>query len=180
MSSAVKQYYNYVVINFDTLINKVVVEVVNYYHDNSIPLVKINKDFKKIFVHFLIRDLCSKCLSLKQNPEKILFCNPDLITNKLELFNYIDYAQCIDFLYTILKEIECVLPITIYYSVDIHFDEITERNITNDLKYNFDYVVAKNAGTKSLRKLSLYAEQLGLNFLHKDFLTKFPLRKIFI
>lgn len=175
-----KHYYNYIVISFSDLIEKINVDVINYYFDNGIELVKINKDFKKIFVHFLIKNLCSQCLVVKGTSDKILFCDPNFISSKSEIFESIEYAQYIDFLKNVLKEIEGLIPITIYYSIDVKFDEVSEKAFVNDLKFNFDYVHSKGREKKSLRKLSQYAEHLGLNFIHKDYLNQLSLHKIFI
>lgn len=178
--SATKQYYNYIVINFDFLIDKVNLDVINYYFDNGIPLTKINRDFKKIFVHCLIKDLCAKCLVLESASNKILFCNPNLVSPKSDLFDSVSYESYIEFLECILKELKDLLPVAIYYSIDIHFDEISEKVLTNDLRFNFDFVHAKTRSSKSLKRLNEYADKMGLNFLKKDFLNYPKFHKLFI
>jgi hypothetical protein len=178
--SATKQYYNYTIIDAERLIEKVNVDVINYYFENGIPLVKINRDFKKVFVHFLIKGLCERCLNQKSGPEKILFCNPNLISSTSEIFDTLDYSTYIKFVEGVLKEIEGLIPVAVYNSADMEYADISEKASTNDLKYNFDYIYAKSQGKKSLRKLSQYAEDLGLNFIHRDYLTQLSLRKIFI
>ncbi len=178
--SATKQYYNYTVIDFERLIEKVNVDVINYYFDNQIPLIKINRDFKRVFVHFLIKSLCEKCLVVRGGNDKVLFCNPNLVSPKSEIFDTLNYETYINFIEGILREVDGLIPVTIYHSADLNYTDISERSNSNDLKYNLDYLHSKSYGRKSFRKLSQYAEQLGLNFLHKDYLTQLNLRKIFI
>lgn len=178
--SAIKQYYSYTVINFDTLIDKVNVDVVNYYFDNGIPLTKINRDFKKIFVHCLIKDLCAKCLVLESAANKILFCNPYLVSPRSELFDSVSYESYILFLQGVLKELRDLIPVAIYFSIEKHFCDISEKELTNDLRYEFDFAHAKTRSSKSLKRLSEYADQMGLNFLRKDYLKYPKFHKLFI
>jgi len=177
---SIKQYHNYIVINFDDLVHRVNVDVINYYSDNNLQINKVNKDFKKIFVHFFIKELCTLCLRITNINGKILFCNPEFISNKDEMFEYVDYIQYINLVKGILTEIADILPVAIYHSTDIRFEDIYEKDSSNDLKFNFDYVYSKHYNNKSLRKLNQYAEKLGLNFLRKDLLNQINLHKIFI
>lgn len=175
-----KQYYNYTVVDFDPLINRTIVDVVNYYTDNGMPLKKITRDFKKVFVHHFIKNICAYCLDFKVASDRILFCNPQLISKRSEIFDYLEYVDFVQFLKRILKELDGLIPLSIYQSVDITFEEINERMSTNDLKFAFDLVHSNSHGSKSYRKISEYAESLGLNFLAKDYLNLIPNRKIFI
>jgi len=176
----IKQYYNYTVISAEHLINKVNVDVINYYFENEITLTKINRDFKKVFVHFLIKALCDKCLHLNVLNEKILFCNKSIISIKSEIFDTIDYKMYNTFVEGILKEVQTLIPISVYFSDDITFQDISESSKMNDLKFNFDYIYNQNNSHRSLHKLSQYAEHLGLNFLKRDYLTQPKLHKVFI
>lgn len=175
-----KQYYNYTVVEFDPLINRTIVDVVNYYTDNGMELKKITRDFKRIFVHHLINNICEFCMASKVATDKILFCNPQLITKRSEIFDYLEYVDFVLFLKRVLKELDGLIPLSIFQSVDITFDEISERMTTNDLKFAFDIVHSNSHGSKSYRKISEYSETLGLTFLRNNFLTQVPLRKIFI
>ena len=175
-----KQYFNYTIIDFEQLIERIDVSVINYYFENNIELKKIDKDFKKIFINFFIKHLCDKCLEIKNSNKKILFCNPNIVTPKSEIFDYIDYQQFIVFINSILKEIESILPILVYVSNDITYTNVQENSTLNDIKFNFDFLYGKKDETKSLRKLMKYAESLGLNFLHKSFLNQQKIHKIFI
>lgn len=174
-----KQYYNYTVVNFEPVIGKTNLEVVSYYFDNGLTLRKVNRDFKKIFTHFFVKNICTTCLNVKGVSEKILFVNPKLVSPKSEIFDYVDYDEYTIFVQRILKELDGLIPMAIYHSVDLSFDDVKYME-TNDLKYNFDLIHSHSHGRKSIRKLTEYAEALGLNFLHKDYLNQPTLHRIFI
>jgi len=172
------QYYNYTVINFDELIESTNLGIINYYSDNNIPLKKITTDFKKIFVHFFIKQLFSSCLSNNKLFDRILFCNPYFVSENLEIFEYIKYDDYVSFVKRILNEIEDIIPVAVYYSSELLYNEISSKTL-NDLKFSFDFISSKK-NNKSIHKLSQYAQTLELNFLYKDYLKRLDFRKIFI
>lgn len=174
-----KQYYNYTVVSFDSLIKKINVDVINHYFDNGLELVKINRDFKKIFVHYCIKNFCTDFQELKGVTDKIVFCNPKIISPKSEMFDIIDYKDYVKFLKRILKDLDSVLPFTLYFSEVVEFDNIDQLD-TNDLKFTFDYIHSTSGTNKSIHKLTKYVQGLGLNYLSKDYLSRPNLHKVFI
>jgi len=176
---SIKQYYNYSVIGFSSLIAKTNLDVINYYHDNNNQLSKINRDFKKIFVHFFVQNLCSECLNAKSGNTKILFCNPGLLDGTEEIFEYVNKDEYIEFVRNILEEINDVFPITVFESITLKYEDISETDKSNELRFLLDVVHARNK-KKSIQKLMKYADGLGLNLIRKDYLESLNLRKIFI
>lgn len=174
----IKQYYNYSIISFDELISRTNLKVVNYYFENEIKIEKINRDFKKLYVHYLIKELCSICMETKSGMERVLFCNPNFVSVKSELFDTLDYQEFCTFLRSMLKELGSVLPITIFESVDINYADVSDLK-TNGLRMVLD-VLCTHQKKKSIQKLTQYAEQLGLNLVFNDFNSGYKLHKIFI
>lgn len=168
-------YQNFHVIDLESLLQIVNIDVINYYFDFNLNL-EINKDFKKIFIYFFLKRLCNKCLSLKQSSKHILFCNPILIYNSeiFERINLIDYNI---FVKKILNELIDIIPIKIYYSKILSYNDLTHNSYFNQLLFDFNNIIITK---KSFKKFAQYIKFLGLNSFYKDFLTFISFNKLFI
>lgn len=174
-----KQYYNYTVINTEAVISNTNEAVVQFYFSRNIPLQKIDKDFKRVLVHYLLSNICAECSSNKQRKDKILFCNPNIVRNSDEIFIYINYDEYTQFIEKVLLEIEKVLPVYLYISDDISYKDIDPSNKRNDIKYAFD-LISNRKRSKSIRYLFEYAKTLGLNSFCSDQINNSNIRLMYI
>ena len=174
-----KQYYNYTVINTEAVISNTNGDIVQFYFSRDIPLKKIDKDFKRVLVHYLLSNICAECSNNKQRKDKILFCNPNIVCSSDELFVYINYDEYLHFIEKVLLEIEKVLPVYLYMSCDMKYSDIDNSNKRNDIKYAFD-LVSNRKRSKSIRYLFEYAKALGLTSFCSDQINNSNIRLMYI
>lgn len=176
-----KQYYKYSVLNTENILTNTNEDIVHFYFSRDLPLQKIDKDFKRVLVHYLLSNICAECTNanVMKCRDRILFCNPNIARDSDELFVYINYDEYICFTEKVLSEIEKVLPLSLYISCDILYNDIDESNKRNDIKYAFD-VVSNRKRSKSIRYLFEYAKTLGLNSFCSDQLNNSNIRLLYI
>jgi hypothetical protein len=179
MPSSTTTYYDYSVINFASILNRTNVDVINYFDDYGVQL-RNGKDFKKIFLHFCIKRICDECLAIKGPGKKILFCNPEFVDKRSEIFESIDYNEYIKFISGTLDELSKFLPVDVFMSSDVKFEDIQSRTVDNNLKYDFDMITTSSSKRKSIKHLVEYANELGLKLIGKDFSSRPQLHKIYI
>jgi hypothetical protein len=168
-------YQNFHVIDLESLLHIVNIDVINYYFDSGLEL-SINKDFKKIFIYQFLKRLCKMCLSIKNCLKHILFCNPILIKDS-EIFEKIIPEQYNTFLRNLLVELTDIIPIKIYFSKVLSYIDLNQSSCFNQLLFDFNNL---DNNKKSYKNFVHYIQDLGLYSFYKDFITFISFRKLFI
>ena len=86
-----------------------------------------SKDVKKVFFHYIIKNVCEVILNKKTKNKAVVFYNEQEFD--LELYNYKDKMTVHKFLRTITRKIQSMIPICVYYTDD-HFKTFQNKYIS--------------------------------------------------
>ena len=117
---------SFCLLNYSDIIIKSEKKIINDLYKYGL-LDKFNMrklDTKKAFYHHIIHDLCESVSSVKTNNKIIVYKNLDCIS--LELLHYTTRLQLVNFLNTLTRKIERLLPVKIYNG-DEDYDTFVDR-----------------------------------------------------
>lgn len=152
------------VVTFDSIFELVAINVINTVYNmygNVNHLEKLNKDIKRIFIHFLLEQIYKRMI-LEKDTNVILYINTSFTTKTNELWNYTDQKKIERFIIRECKIIADKAPLPMYVEADIIdlTDDCGEtREVMNKLyKKLRDF----KQQITSLNKLKKYSKDNGL------------------
>jgi len=153
-----------IIISFDCIFELVVINVINTVfniYGNVIPVSKLDKDVKRIFIHYLLEQIYKRMI-LETNRNVILYINTSFTTKSNELWEYIEKEKLKRFILKECKSISNNSPLPIY--VEDNDIDLTDNSGETREAINKLYQTLKTFKQKvtSLRKLRKYSKDNGL------------------
>ena len=154
----------------------------NLIKDNIINIK--NKEVKRLLYHHTIIGLCEYILEVKSK-QKVIIHHSTLLSNTKELKTYIEHNELQDFLNSLIKKIQSMLPIKFLItdeSFKILKREFKSGNGTKmDLISQAKYIVDKFDISKfNFNKARYFAKRYKLNYLSNNYFKKINSKQLIL
>jgi len=171
--------YDLTVIDFEDIFKLVQIEALNSSHltTTNIYYIPFRSDFKRLFLHFLIKITCD-CFNDIKDKNKVLLIHSTFKNNDHELWRYTDKDDVVKFIFTFFNKLKHNLPFPV-----LVVDEDLDLNIMSgeliDVLHNLsDKVHDHSFKPATMQKLKSFSKANGLNNLTNSYYVSSDFKKL--
>ena len=176
--------YNFRLINFNFIMRKVEVDIINDLYKYSLLKERITTNAKQFFYHHIIFGICEYLLNEKINEKSIIYFNNTQL-EPLLLLKYFKEEDLKNLIDQILFRVKKLLPIKIYLS-NISFEFLEHLLVKNEgrgvevINNIRSYLDSVNIERYTFAKVKTFTKRNNLIFLNKEYFNQLKTKQLLI
>ena len=176
--------YNFQLINFNFIMRKVEVDIINDLHKYHLLKERITTNAKQFFYHHIIFGICEYLLANKTNEKSIIYFNNTQL-EPLMLLKYFKEEDLKRLLDQILCKVKKLLPIKVYRS-NISFEFLDHLLVKNEgrgievISGIRSYLDSVNIERYTFAKVKTFTKRNNLIFLNKEYFNQLKTKQLLI
>jgi len=176
--------YNFRLINFNHILRKVEVDIVNDLHKYHLLKDRITTSAKQFFYHHIIFGICEYLLNDKSNEKTIIYFNNTQL-EQLLLTKYFKEEDILKLLDQILNKVKKLLPIKVFLT-NISFEflhYLLSKNEGRGLELISNirsYIDSVNIERYTFAKVKTFTKKNNLIFLNKEYFNQLKTKQLLI
>lgn len=176
--------YNFRLVNFNHIMRKVEVDIINDLHKYHLLRDRITTNAKLFFYHHVIFGICEYLLNDKSNEKTIIYFNNTQLET-LAIARYFKEEDILKLLDQILSKVKKLLPIKVYLT-NISFEflhHLLSKNEGRGLETLSNiraYIDSVNIERYTFAKVKTFTKKNNLIFLNKEYFNQLKTKQLLI